>query len=101
MNDFNVPAYFVGKQKKIPTACIFPYEASKDAIKNRVVLTAHMLSFVTEGTKEIVIGGAAVKFDKSEFVLVTAGKCFMSEKLSHQGKYTCTLLFFDHDLLQT
>jgi len=101
MNDLNVPAYFVGNQKKIPPACIFPYEASKDSIKNRVVLTAHMLSFVTEGTKEIVIGGATAKFDKNAFVLVAAGKCFMSEKLSHQGKYGSTLLFFHNDLLQT
>lgn len=91
----------MGDQKKIPPACIVPYRISKGTIKNRVVLTTHMFSFLTEGSKEIVMGNAAVKLDKKDFVLVTAGKCFMSEILSDEGNYACTLLFFDHVLLQT
>jgi AraC family transcriptional regulator, exoenzyme S synthesis regulatory protein ExsA len=100
VNQYNVPRYFVGERDKVPSACIVPYQINTGTIKNRVVLTTYMFSFLTEGTKEIVMGNAAVKFNKKEFVLVTAGKCFMSEKLSNQGKYTCTLLFFDHELLQ-
>jgi len=46
------------------------------------------------------MGNDAVKFDKKQFVLVASGKCFMSEKLSTQGTYICTLLFFDHEHLQ-
>jgi len=101
INEYNVPAYFIGDQKQLPPACIVPYRISKGTIKNRVVLTTHMFSFLTEGSKEIVMGNAAVKLDKEHFVLVTAGKCFMSEILSDEGNYACTLLFFDHVLLQT
>lgn len=101
VNQYSVPKYFVGEQNRVPSACIVPYRISTGSFKNRVVLTTHMFSFLTEGTKEIVMGNVAVKFDKKEFVLVASGKCFMSEKLSNQGKYTCTLLFFDHELLQT
>jgi len=100
IDEYSVPQYFVGAQNKVPSACIIPYRISTDTFKNRVVLTTHMFSFLTEGTKEIVMENTSVKFDKGEFVLVTSGKCFMSEKLSNQGKYTCNLLFFDHELLQ-
>jgi len=101
VDQYSVPKYFVGEQNRVPSACIIPYRTSAGTTKNRVVLTTHMFSFLTEGTKEIVTGNTAVKFDKKEFVLVASGKCFMSEKLSNQGKYACTLLFFDHELLQT
>jgi AraC family transcriptional regulator, exoenzyme S synthesis regulatory protein ExsA len=101
VSQYNVPRYFVGNQNKIPLAFTAHYQITKSTVKNRVVLTTHMFSFLTEGTKEIVMGNAGVKFDKKDFVLVASGKCFMSEKLSHQGRYTCSLLFFDHELLQT
>jgi AraC-like DNA-binding protein len=101
IQEYSVPRYFVGVQNEVPSACIIPYRISKDKIKNRVVLTTHMFSFLTEGTKEIVLGNTSVKFDKKEFVLVTSGKCFMSEKLSNQDSYACNLLFFSHELLQT
>jgi AraC family transcriptional regulator, exoenzyme S synthesis regulatory protein ExsA len=100
IDEYSVPSQFVGEQDKFPSACIVPYRINTSTFKNRVVLTTYMFSFLTEGTKEIVMGNAAVKFDKKEFVLVASGKCFMSEKLSNQGQYACMLLFFDHDLLQ-
>ena len=100
INEITVPQFFTGEKKEIKSVHIFPYEASKSTTKNRVVLTSHLFSFLTEGTKEIVTGNASIKIDKSEFVLITAGKCFMSEKISGAGNYSTTLLFFDNHLLQ-
>jgi len=101
MKGYNIPGYFIGDQKKHPPAYIFPYEADKTTIKNRVVLTTHLFSFVREGSKEIVMGDATIKLNNKEFVLITAGKCFMSEKISDQGNYSTTLFFFGNDLLQS
>jgi hypothetical protein len=56
---------------------------------------------VREGSKEIVMGDATIKLNNKEFVLITAGKCFMSEKISDQGNYSTTLFFFGNDLLQS
>ena len=77
MNEYNIPKYFTGEQKEIPSAYVLPYRADKTTIKNRVVLTTHMFSFVREGSKEIVMGDVTSKLNKTEFVLITAGKCFM------------------------
>ena len=101
VDEYNVPKYFVGAQNEPPSACIIPYQISTGTIKNRVVLTTNMFSFLTQGTKEIVMGDTAVKFDRKHFAFVASGKCFMSEKLSNQHKYACTLLFFNQELLQT
>lgn len=101
MNEYNIPKYFTGSQKEIPSAYVLPYRADKTTIKNRVVLTTHMFSFVREGSKEIVMGDVTSKLNKTEFVLITAGKCFMSEKISDEGNYLTTLFFFDNDHLQT
>jgi AraC family transcriptional regulator, exoenzyme S synthesis regulatory protein ExsA len=101
MKEFNIPQYFTGEEKEIPPAYIFPYRVDKSTDKNRVVLTTHMFSFLKEGNKEIVMGDGTIKLNKSEFVLITAGKCFMSEKISDKGSYSTTLFFFDNDLLQS
>src|SRR4030095_10784065 len=101
MKEFNIPQYFTGEEKEIPSAYIFPYRVNKSTVKNRVVLTTHMFSFLKEGNKEIVTGDVTVKLNKTEFVLITAGKCFMSEKISDKGSYSTTLFFFDNHLLQS
>jgi len=101
MKEFNIPKYFLAGQKEIPSTSILPYRAEKTTIKNKVVLTTHMFSFVKEGSKEIVMGDATIKLNNTRFVLITAGKCFMSEKISDQGNYSTTLFFFDNDLLQS
>src|SRR5215510_5767195 len=100
VNAYNIPKNLLDGQREIPPTCILPYRAEKTTIKNRVVLTTHMFSFVKEGSKEIVMGDVTIKLNNSRFVLITAGKCFMSEKISDQGNYSTTLFFFDNDLLQ-
>src|SRR4030095_14880199 len=101
MNEYNIPKFFTGEKKDIPSVSIFRYLTNKSTVKNRIVLTTHMFSFLTEGSKEIVMGNATIKLDNKEFVLITAGKCFMSEKISDENEYSTTLLFFDNNLLQT
>jgi AraC family transcriptional regulator, exoenzyme S synthesis regulatory protein ExsA len=101
MNEYNIPKHFIGNKKELPSACIFPYQVNKNTIKNRVVLTTHLFSFLMEGSKEIVMGDAIIKLDKTKFALVTAGKCFMSETISDEEKFATTLLFFDNTRLQT
>ncbi len=101
MNEYIIPEYFIGGAKETPSAFILPYHANKNTTKSKVVLTTHVLIFLTEGSKEIVMGDDSIKFEKNEFVLITAGRSFMSEKLSDRDRYSSTLLFFDNDFLQT
>ena len=100
MNEYIIPEYFTGKEKETPSAFVLPYSTQNNTNKTRIVLTTHVLIFVKEGMKEIILGDESICFEKSEFALISAGKCFMSEKTSTADKYESTLLFFDNDLLQ-
>jgi len=102
MNEYNLPTDFLKSgQTQIPQSFIYPYHTNKSTTKNRVVLTTHLFSFLTEGSKEIVMGKEKIKLRESHFTLITAGNCFMSEKISENSKYASTLIFFDNELLQT
>jgi len=101
MNEYNIPEYFIDGKKEIPPVYILPYHTNKSTTKNKIVLTTHVFIFLTEGSKEIVMGDDSIKFEKNEFALITAGRGFMSEKISNGDSYSSTLLFFDNDLLQT
>lgn len=101
MNEYNLPSDFLKSgQKQIPQAFIYPYRTDKSTIKNRVVLTTHLFSFLTEGGKEIVISNEKLKLEETHFALITAGNCFMSETISENRKYASTLIFFTNELLQ-
>jgi AraC family transcriptional regulator, exoenzyme S synthesis regulatory protein ExsA len=101
MNEYNIPEYFIDGEKEIPPVYILPYHTNKSTTKNKIVLTTHVLIFLREGSKEIVMGDDSIKFEKNEFALITAGRSFMSEKISNEDKYSSTLLFFDNNFLQT
>jgi AraC-like DNA-binding protein len=102
MNEYNLPSDFLKSgQIQSPQAFIYPYRTDKSTIKNRVVLTAHVFSFLGEGSKEIVMGGEKLKLEESHFTLITAGNCFMSEKISENGRFASTLFFFANELLQS
>ncbi len=102
MNEYNLPAdLFESGEKYLPQAIIYCYTTDKSTIKNRVILTTHLFSFFTEGSKEIVMGKEKLKLDSSHFVLITAGNFFMSEIISENCKYASTLIFFTNELLQT
>jgi AraC family transcriptional regulator, exoenzyme S synthesis regulatory protein ExsA len=100
INNYNLPADFLPSGNVIlPKAFVYRYKADKNATKNRVILSTHLITFLTEGSKEIVMGNENVKLEKGHFALITSGKCFMSEKLSAGSSYNSTLLFFDNELL--
>jgi AraC family transcriptional regulator, exoenzyme S synthesis regulatory protein ExsA len=101
MNEYILPSDFLKSgQIQIPQAFIYPYRTDKSTIKNRVVLTTHLFSFLTEGSKEIVISDNKLKLEESHFALIKAGNCFMSEKISEKNKYASILIFFANELLQ-
>ena len=101
MNEYILPAgFFKGGKKEIPDAFLYAHRIQKSTAKNRVVLTEHLLTFITEGSKEIVTGDQRLRLDNNHFALVTAGNCLMSETVSKGSTYACKLVFFSNDILQ-
>jgi AraC-like DNA-binding protein len=77
---------------------IFDYKRSQAISKQQIVLKQHTFSFLLDGTKE-VLGSSALSIDNSEFLIMKAGHCLMTEKLSEVSSYRSVLVFFSNESL--
>lgn len=68
--------------------------------KSMVDLELNTLSFLQEGTKEVFTSDSPVVIDNSSFLLMKAGRCLMTEKLSPSKYYRSLLVFFSDELLE-
>lgn len=77
---------------------IFDYHAEKESSRQEVVLSRHTISFLQEGEKEIITKNDRVAINASNFLIMRAGHCLMTEKFSSSHKrYNSLLLFFSHE----
>ncbi|MEM6648332.1 MAG: hypothetical protein AAF730_18975, partial [Bacteroidota bacterium] len=73
---------------------LYRYRISSDVIRNRIVLTHNVISFLRHGEKEFV-GGEHLTVAPDQFVAMKAGRCLMTEyTAAGQGQYESLLLFF-------
>jgi AraC-like DNA-binding protein len=79
---------------------IIRYNSSVATTNSRIELHQNMFSFLLEGSKSIQYTGRKVTINASQFLLLTAGNCLMSEKIAAPGGlYRSILFLFDRDLL--
>ncbi|MBD2767421.1 helix-turn-helix transcriptional regulator [Hymenobacter sp. BT664] len=73
-----------------------------DAAPDRspVTLTRHVLSLVEAGEKRVYRTGQVLCIPAGDVVLLSAGRCLMSERRPAGEAYRSTLLFFDNAHLQ-
>ncbi|WP_025124714.1 helix-turn-helix domain-containing protein [Myroides odoratimimus] len=77
---------------------IFDYHTKQEISKQQVILNQNTFSFLVEGTKEVWSDNSFEALDNSKFILMKAGHCLMTEKLSNTANYRSILLFFDNEL---
>lgn len=80
---------------------VFDYRSDRVLQKQKVNLGLHTISFLLEGTKEVYMGDHSIAIEASHFLMMKAGHCLMTERLSsaHQ-KYRSVLLFFSDEVLR-
>ncbi|MDR0196225.1 MAG: AraC family transcriptional regulator [Myroides sp.] len=76
---------------------LFDYNSSHEILKQQVILNQNTFSFLVEGTKEVIFDNSCKTIDQSQFILMKAGHCLMTEKLSTVENYRSILLFFSND----
>ncbi len=79
---------------------IFDYCSVQEIDRQQIVLNQHTFSFLLEGRKEVVFDRATQTIDPSHFLLMKAGHCLMTEKLSEGESYRSVLLFFSTEAIQ-
>lgn len=76
------------------------YRASQESTKQLVNLSMHTFSFLQEGIKEVFSGTAQTSISNTDFLLMKAGKCLMTEKFATDSmSYRSILLFFPNEAL--
>lgn len=78
---------------------LYDYCTSREILKQQVILNQNTFSFLVEGTKEVIFDNSYKTIDQSQFILMNAGHCLMTEKLSTIDNYRSILLFFSNDMM--
>ncbi len=73
---------------------LFDYRASLETSRQKVVLTKHAFSFLTEGEKEVITDTRHITVSNESFLMMRAGHCLMTERFSASNGYRSVLLFF-------
>ena len=78
---------------------VFDYQVECSSGKIMTNMRNNVFSFLLEGSKDIYYGKEYEKVQSNQFVMVTAGKCIMTEKTSESNLYRSVLLFCDNAVL--
>ena len=78
---------------------VYDYQSVQEINKQQIILNQNTFSFLTDGTKEVFFDNTALSINNSHFLLMKAGNCLMTEKLSTIDNYRSVLLFFSNETL--
>lgn len=79
---------------------VVSYNSSKDVSKQQIILNQNIISFLIEGTKEVIFDNEALSITPSKFIIMRSGNCLMTEKrVSETSLYKSVLLFFSNEML--
>ncbi|MFK8038139.1 MAG: helix-turn-helix domain-containing protein [Crocinitomicaceae bacterium] len=96
MKIYNIPNDL--DNKVLATFKVFDHRTSEECVKQMVVLKQNVFSFLIEGSKEVFFDNRSTSIESSDFLLMKAGNCLMSEKQSADtGDYRSVLFFFSKE----
>lgn len=78
---------------------LFDYHSSQEISRQQIILNQNTISFLADGTKEVLFDNTALSIDNTEFLIMRSGHCLMTEKLSEIREYRSILLFFSSEML--
>lgn len=73
---------------------VYDYESNQEISKQQIILNKNTFSFLQEGVKEVFFDNASYSINKNQFLLMKAGHCLMTEKLSNDRESYRSILFF-------
>lgn len=76
---------------------VFNYKNPKDINKTKINLSKNTISFLRTGTKEVIGDDKIVQINSQNFLIMKAGNCLMTEKISNSNRVYQSILFFFSD----
>jgi AraC-like DNA-binding protein len=96
---YTLPNYFLSSENT-PDVVQHSYTSNTAIERSQIQLTHHLISFLQEGEKIVLLPQETVTIDAESFLLLSEGQCLMTEKLSVEQQYRSHLLFFKHQIVQ-
>lgn len=102
MEPIFVPDYFYPNNppQETPNISFHIYENRAPVDRAKISLRCNVLSFITEGKKQLAYEDRHAEVEPSEFILMKAGNCLMTEKTSVNQKYKSFMICFSNLALQ-
>ncbi|UOQ73116.1 helix-turn-helix domain-containing protein [Hymenobacter cellulosilyticus] len=84
----------------LPATYLVPYTTALSSVRTKVTMRYHLFSFLLEGEKVVTYPTATKRITPGQFLLLPAGNCLTSEKLTGaDDTYRSVLLFFSDEAL--
>ncbi|NET32140.1 MAG: helix-turn-helix transcriptional regulator [Cyanothece sp. SIO1E1] len=99
MREYTIPNHLIQEDSPPPIGLI-DYRAEGNPVRNRILYTQNVISFMIQGSKEIHMQESPLSFDQSHFAIITSSRCLMTE-ISANGQYRSLLFFFDDEVLRS
>ncbi|MCD9014190.1 helix-turn-helix domain-containing protein [Parachryseolinea silvisoli] len=78
---------------------IYNYVSEKQVGRNKIFLQHNLITLLEQGEKVVHYANNATIIKDTQFALLSAGNCLMTEKLPVDNHYRSTMLFFDNTAL--
>jgi AraC family transcriptional regulator, exoenzyme S synthesis regulatory protein ExsA len=101
MKQFSLPEDLTANHDKIYESIeIRSYNSHEVRGKSKVTLNRNLFSFLKAGIKTVSYAEKHIQIDNTQFLLLSAGNCLMSERIAAEKVgYQSTMLFFDNAVL--
>lgn len=99
MREYTIPNHLIQEDSPPPLGLI-DYRVAGNAMRNRILYTQNVISFMIQGFKEIHMQESPLSFDQSHFAIITSSRCLMTE-ISANGQYRSLLFFFNDEILRS
>jgi AraC family transcriptional regulator, exoenzyme S synthesis regulatory protein ExsA len=83
-------------KEKVEDLFIYNYIAEKQVGRNKIFLQHNLITLLEQGEKVVHYANSATVVKDTQFALLSAGNCLMTEKLPVNNSYRSTMLFFDN-----
>jgi len=85
--------FFQHDRQVLPELNVFNYEVRNSSAKNKINMNKHVLSFLTEGQKQVHFSNKSVSIDTQQSLLIASGNFLMTEQAG-KGHFRCLMFFF-------
>ncbi|UPK69120.1 helix-turn-helix domain-containing protein [Chitinophaga filiformis] len=99
-DSYSFPYFLLADNDRQDDIHILSFQTGETRSRSKIMLGHNLFSFLMEGEKRVYYAEKHAVIDNSQFLLLSAGNCIMSEKqISDGGLYKSVMLSFEQNVL--